>query len=212
MQVPVAPATAPPGGLKAEVVSTGVALTWDQLEVEDIEEPIASLYRVWRRGVGGSGRDVKVCEMAISVDPSGCIDKSMEWEKSYEYYMTVGTVVTQRHMEFDGESGAAVTVVVHDGFAPAVPGGVQAVAAGAGLKTFVDLTWVPDTDADLAGYNVYRREAVGGVTKLNDGVVAVPSYRDAQVAAGKKYFYAVTAVDLRGNESAKSDEGSESVP
>jgi fibronectin type 3 domain-containing protein len=66
-------------------------------------------------------------------------------------------------------------------------------------------------DADLAGYNVYRRED-GRLAKLNTEPVKVPSYHDEHVTAGKKYFYSVTAVDIRGNESARSDEASESVP
>jgi fibronectin type 3 domain-containing protein len=40
----------------------------------------------------------------------------------------------------------------------------------------------------------------------------MPAFRDAQVVSGKNYFYSVSAVDLRGNESARSEETSESVP
>jgi len=47
---------------------------------------------------------------------------------------------------------------------------------------------------------------------MNAELVKTPAYRDVQVAAGKKYFYAVSAVDVRGNESAQSEEASESVP
>jgi hypothetical protein len=32
------------------------------------------------------------------------------------------------------------------------------------------------------------------------------------VNSGKKFFYSVTAVDLRGNESGQSEETSETVP
>jgi fibronectin type 3 domain-containing protein len=42
--------------------------------------------------------------------------------------------------------------------------------------------------------------------------VTSPSFRDQQIAAGKRYFYSITAVDARGNESAKSSETSETVP
>ena len=38
-----------------------------------------------------------------------------------------------------------------------------------------------------------------------------PTYRDLVTAPGE-YTYAVTAVDLRGNESAKSVEASEKAP
>jgi len=72
--------------------------------------------------------------------------------------------------------------------------------------------WAPVTDADLAGYNVYRHEEGGQAVKINSELVKTPAFRDSNVAAGKKYFYSVSAVDLRGNESARSEEASESVP
>ena len=68
------------------------------------------------------------------------------------------------------------------------------------------------TDADLAGYNVYRREANSAPVKLNSEVVKSPSYRDSAVASGKTYYYSVSAADVRGNESSRSEEANETVP
>jgi len=68
------------------------------------------------------------------------------------------------------------------------------------------------TDADLGGYEVYRREEGTAAVKLNSEAVKTPAFRDLQVKAGKTYFYSVSAVDLRGNESARSEEASERVP
>jgi fibronectin type 3 domain-containing protein len=89
---------------------------------------------------------------------------------------------------------------------------VQAVYSGEGQKPFIDLIWAPVTDADLAGYNVYRREGNEPPAKLNTELVKTPAYRDNVVASGKNYFYSVSAVDVRGYESARSEETSESVP
>ncbi len=104
-------------------------------------------------------------------------------------------------------------VVAHDVFPPYVPGGLQAAYSGEGQKPFIDLIWAPVTNADLAGYNVYR---VGSKrvpqSKLNSEPVKSPSYRDNAVASGKTYTYSVSAVDVRGNESQRSEETSESVP
>ena len=76
----------------------------------------------------------------------------------------------------------------------------------------MDLIWSPDTDADLAGYNVYRREQGGEAAKLNSDLVKTPAYRDVTVQSGKTYFYSVSGIDVRGNESARSEETSETVP
>jgi fibronectin type 3 domain-containing protein len=76
----------------------------------------------------------------------------------------------------------------------------------------VDLIWAPATDADLAGYNLYRREGDSAPAKLNSELVRSPSYRDNAVASGKTYYYSASAVDVRGNESARSEEANETVP
>jgi hypothetical protein len=93
---------------------------------------------------------------------------------------------------------------------------LQAAYSGEGQKPFIDLIWAPVTNADLAGYSVYRAEtngaAVGQPVKLNSGLVQSPSYRDSAVTSGKTYSYSVSALDVRGNESQRSEATSESVP
>ena len=90
--------------------------------------------------------------------------------------------------------------------------GLQAVFSGVGQKPFIDLTWAPSTETDLAGYNVYRQEAGGEAARINRELVKTPSFRDETVMPGQKYFYTVSAVDLRGNESPHSEPASEFVP
>ncbi|MGH9532627.1 MAG: hypothetical protein ACRD2Q_09555, partial [Terriglobales bacterium] len=109
---------------------------------------------------------------------------------------------------------------------PAIPQNVQAVFAAA-AQGFIDLTWTPGADADLGGYNVYRRDPVaphrraasagdpgefGPSHKINAELVKAPAFRDVQIERGQSYLYSVSAVDLRGNESAKSGETRETVP
>jgi fibronectin type 3 domain-containing protein len=114
--------------------------------------------------------------------------------------------------QFEGDDTPAVRVFAHDVFPPAVPSGLQAVFSGAGQQSFIDLIWAPDTDADLSGYNVFRREAGAAALKINTELVKAPAFRDMNVAAGKSYFYSVSAVDVRGNQSSRSQEASETVP
>jgi fibronectin type 3 domain-containing protein len=105
-----------------------------------------------------------------------------------------------------------VKVFAHDVFPPAVPSGVQAVFSGVGQQPFVDVIWAPNTDADLAGYNIYRHEDGGEPRKINPALVTAPAFRDTNVVPGHSYFYSVSAVDVRGNESARSGEAGEAVP
>ena len=143
------------------------------------------------------------------------LDQTFEWEKRYDYRATVVTVVSapgRPEVEVEGDDTPATSVFAHDVFPPAVPTGLQAVFSGVGQAPFVDLVWSPDTEADLAGYNIFRREEGAPLAKLNSEPVKTPAFRDSNVQSGKKYSYSVSAVDERNNESAKSEETSEQVP
>jgi hypothetical protein len=174
--------------------------------------------RVFRTEQGSTAAPARIGPDALLPAIGGNLsveDHSFEWEKRYVYRLAVVTAVLragQPIAEVEGDDSGPVTVFAHDIFPPAVPSGVQAVYSGVAQKPFVDLTWAPNTDADLAGYNVYRREASGPPVKSNAELVKTPAYRDAEVAPAHHYAYAVTAVDLRGNESAKSTETTEAVP
>jgi len=115
-------------------------------------------------------------------------------------------------VQVEGDDTAPVRVVAHDVFPPSIPAGLQAVYSGEGQKPFIDLIWAPVANADLAGYNVYRSETNGRAIKLNAELVKSASYRDSAAAPGTTYIYSVSAVDVRGNESRRSEEASESVP
>ncbi len=86
-----------------------------------------------------------------------------------------------------------------DTTAPAAPAGLSAQAG-----TSVQLTWNANTEADLAGYRVYR--AMAGSTSFSQiGTPTTPGLNDANVTAGSSYTYRVTAVDKTGNESAPAN-------
>lgn len=77
----------------------------------------------------------------------------------------------------------------------------------------VDLSWAISGASDLAGYNVYRREAAGGSgARLNQQMVLAPAYRDTTVAPGIVYRYWVTMVNSAGQESAASEPVTARVP
>lgn len=144
------------------------------------------------------------------------LDHSFEWEKTYDYRATVVTLIAGENgtgQQVEGEDTPLVRVLAHDVFPPAVPAGVQAVFSGPGQKPFIDLVWTPNPEPDLAGYNVYRRDESGGeAVKLNSDLIKSPAFRDNEVAPSHKYVYSVSAVDVRGNESRRSEEATESVP
>lgn len=214
--VPAAPTLPPPANITAEVIAQGVRISWScEPSISAPRPPLQYRIRIYRR-LESSKAESRVGES----DGQDCskpelLDQGIEWEKNYFYRGTMVTVVSapgKPEAEVEGDDTAPVKVFTRDIFPPAVPAGLQAVFSGVGQAPFVDLVWAPDTDVDLAGYNVYRREQGSETAKINSEVVKAPAFRDTNVDSGKTYFYSVSAIDLRGNESARSDEVSEAVP
>ena len=92
-----------------------------------------------------------------------------------------------------------------DVFPPAAPAGLAAVPSEGGIS----LIWEPNTELDLGGYLVLRRET-GDATlrQLTDTPIGDARYRDATVQPGTRYTYSVVAVDTQlplPNVSAQSE-------
>jgi hypothetical protein len=221
VKVSASPALPPPEHFNARVGSDGVLLSWDCSPATNAEPnpALGHRLRIYRRQQGKQN-DTRVGDVNFAVcaqnQPSPqFLDQSFEWEKRYDYHATVVTVVSETgkpEAEVEGDDTPVIQVLAHDVFPPAAPAGLQAVFSGVGQAPFVDLVWSPSSEADLAGYNIYRREEGSESVKLNSEPVKAPAYRDTNVQSGKKYSYSVSAVDGRGNESARSEEASEQVP
>ena len=202
------------------LLAQGVVLTWANEPQATGVSAITSaavhyVYRVYRRQLGNPD-EILAGQIAAGSEPILTLtDSDIDWGKTYEYRAETLTVIARENkpeLQVDGDDTPEIKVFADDVFPPAVPAGLQAVASGPGQKTFVDLVWAPVTDVDLGGYNVYRHEEGAVPVKVNAAPVKTPAYRDASVVSGKSYLYSVSAVDVRGNESARSEEAGESVP
>ena len=231
VHVLLAPTLPPPANFHAAVTADGVEVSWECSPTQ-ARPDLQYLYRIYRRSADNG---VEVALADVQCPATTYNDRTAEWEKTYEYRITALTSVkldpgsvpcpADRKEEGTTESpGCSQTVSVEgddsppqkvfskDIFPPATPTGLQAVFSGPGQPAFIDLLWAPNTEADLAGYSVYRREGSSPLVKINSELVKTPAFRDSNVALGKTYWYSVSAVDQRGNESPGSEEASESVP
>jgi len=175
VQLPV-PVPAP---LKAEATATGVRLTWPAT---------GSNYRVFRKAPG----EEKLTVLAESQSPE-YLDATAQWDRTYEY--AVQALRDQAVSEFS----PPVSVTPKDVFPPAVPTGLTAIS-GVGA---IEVGWERNTEPDLRGYRLYRAPENGDFQRLGD-LLEIPTYSDKQIETGKRYRYAVTAIDQAGNESARS--------
>jgi len=230
VHVPLVPTLMPFADFAARITAQGVRLTWKCPENASARIPdVTYRFRIYRRPITDEKEtriaDLDAAACAIGTESgkgrnlpeaeSSFLDQTFEWQKTYSYHGTVVSVIKapgEPGMEIEGDDTPEVKVFANDVFPPAVPGGLQAVFSGPGQSPFVDLVWTPSTDADLAGYNVYRTEDGQPPIKLNSKLVPAPAFRDMQVQPGRTYFYSVSAVDAHGNESSRSEAASESVP
>ncbi len=86
--------------------------------------------------------------------------------------------------------------------APAAPTGLGATAGNMQIV----LSWDANSDSDLAGYNLYRRQNAGDYAKINSSLLTQTSYTDSGLTNGETYYYVVKAVDSEGLESEASNE------
>ena len=68
----------------------------------------------------------------------------------------------------------------------------------------MELVWTANTEADLAGYNVYRLDNQTA-QRMNNELLRTPIFRDTAAPPGVTLTYYVTAVDRSGNESKASE-------
>jgi hypothetical protein len=162
------------------------------------------------RAAPASGQDAP-----FRPDAGGTLDPTARRGESYTYTaQRVRRVRVEGHdLELRSVACAPVTVAMRDTFPPRPPVGVEAIAGALGGAMGIDLSWVPNTEEDLAGYLVYRQEvsAVEAVL-LTPAPVPQPAFRDAGAVAGHSYRYMVVAVDTAGNRSAPSAAATEEMP
>jgi fibronectin type 3 domain-containing protein len=170
----VIPTLQPPSNVVATSDRQGVRLGW---------AGEGEKWRVTRLG------DQKVTE----VEHPEFVDTEAAFGKEYQYQVVALLKTAQ------SEPSAVVTITPKDEFAPAAPAGLTALA---GINS-VEISWDRNTEEDLKGYKIYRALEAGPLEVIAP-LIEEPAYSDKTVMPGKKYRYAVSAIDQTGNESEKS--------
>ncbi|MBI2818007.1 MAG: hypothetical protein HYX72_13820 [Acidobacteria bacterium] len=194
--VQVADLPEPPAQLHATVMEKAIRLEWKAAESSAMGGPApqATSYQIFRADADSPNQ----AQQIGTADTPIFEDSSFEFAHKYIYSVCAFSKA--------GESVAvtpaslSVEVDAVDVFPPAAPRNVRAIA----VPGAVDLSWSPNEEPDLGGYNVYRNSGAE-FTKLNSEPLAIPVWRDAKAAAGMRYAYVVRAVDKNGNESVPSE-------
>ena len=126
-------------------------------------------------------------------------------QNGQKYFYTVQSLLVHGDELVSGGVSEEVATMPVDMTPPLSPTGVTAIWTGSGVKIF----WDKNSDVDIGGYRVYRRDADKDSYELLGSVdPAYIIFVDSQAKENKRYYWAVTAVDQAGsvNESDKSRE------
>jgi hypothetical protein len=197
----------PPGNLTSEYIGPHeVSLSWQP----PASESGIGIYQVYR----GLTPDFAIGEATHVIDTTEtAFSELMDPAHPVYYYK----IVAWNSIYGGKRSPSAQTSVRSDNVPPGKPSDLSGSAATAGLVT---LNWTPPQEAGdgerAAGYKVYRSEVAPqfGQTPLalideqtpgftNDPLVTM-QWKDKGVTTGTNYYYAVSAYDDDGNESALS--------
>ena len=141
---------------------------------------------------------------AVGAQP-GLLDPGVVLQSTYAYTaQRIRTVSLGGHtLELRSDPSASVTFIDRYIFPPGAPQALQAVSVELpDTAPSIDLSWDPNPEADLLGYNVYRADTPAGPwQRLNPEPLPGPAFRDLTAQPGHTFFYRVTALDRSRNES-----------
>lgn len=187
-----------PMGLKAVDNKNSVLLLWNISPEID-----AAYYNVYR-SESLKADFIKINKTPVSVDKPKYIDR--EITGGNVYYYTVSAV--DRSGNESKQSGPA-SIIPKDTTPPSPIEGITAKVAEKERK--VILSWKASNAKDLKGYYIYRgtdKTKLARIVGKPLNLKGKPEYIDAGyknkgLQPGASLFYAVTAIDISGNESSR---------
>jgi hypothetical protein len=192
------PPPPPPGNLQAELSEKAIRLVWEAPPPQAQE--ISVLFNVYRSEHEGFFLDPPRNSQPLAQP----VFEETDFVFGKDYFYSVRSVAVSGKASRESEGSASLKVSPKDVYAPVAPTGFAVSAEGAVIKLY----WFPNSEADLAGYRIYRSESESeGFVELARAGPAESSYVDGTVKAGVKYYYTVTAVD--GTEPPNESERSE---
>ena len=195
-----------------EVTEAGINLTWQPPAANiDGSIPVNLLgYNVYR--LDPQNPEVSPNPQNTNlIEGTQFLDKNFKFGDNYRYVVRSVSLGTEG-AQVESLNSNAVSISPRDTFAPAVPEPLTLAPAAGRISGF----FPANTEADLAGYNIYRSTDPNlpkdKWNKLNSALLTKTTFVDDKVESGKTYYYYVTAVDQTGNESGASGMKSETVP
>jgi hypothetical protein len=188
----------PPTDVKAALFPDKIEISWDPpLKNRDQSTPPhVEGYNIYRSQ--GEEEPRRLIDSLIKEEKYE--DKNFVFGQTYRYFVRASATDTPPYLE--SEDSEAAEILTEDTFPPQPPKGLISVAG----QDFLAISWDASPEDDLEGYRVWRQEeGVEEFRLLTPDPIKEAAYNDRAVERGKRYTYAVTALDTAGNESPKSE-------
>jgi hypothetical protein len=184
----------PPTGLLVEGARDGyIFIGWLKNRETDL-----SAYAVHRAESGDPARFITI----DTITANYYFDEQRSYDTTYFYFVTAIDESGNESVPSDTVSARARNV-----YEPDAPDNFQVNGYNDGVKRLLRLSWSPVDEADLALYRIYRSDSP--IDKAEAALLMMEIdaafFDDITVTqTGRRYYYAVTAVDRGGLESALS--------
>lgn len=188
-----------PSGLGFDLSQNAITLRWTAPTANiDGSGAGSTAYNVYRRGKG------EAFDQPLNSTPlteTRFADTRFTFGAEYEY--AVRTVSFYRGEAIESVNSDLLALKPVDTFPPASPINLS----GASAAGIVNLFFPASPEKDIRGYFIYRTDTdgTGEVIRLTPSPVSQTTFQDRRGETGKTYRYQVSAVDVFGNESGKSD-------
>jgi predicted small lipoprotein YifL len=180
-----------------------IKLKWSKPESNLSDKKIANIsgYNVYRKVITAEDTDKKADFAQLNkstVLREYYEDNDTGIDGDYYYYVTTTSSAT---VESDPSKIASIKIT--DIFPPEAPQNLVAFKH----KDHLFLTWERITERDLSHYKIYRKSSRSGADDFQTIAEKVDDnyFKDTKIAKETTYSYYVTAVDVKGNESKKSN-------
>jgi len=183
----------------AVVFEEHIKITWEESEKSTNEStiPIVKGYNIYRSE--GRGRMSRINPKVIK--ETAFIDKKFEF--GFTYFYMIRTTISDSAPFYESDDSEIIEILAKDVFPPDAPVGLIAIAG----EDYIALSWDANSEKDLAGYRIWRKkEEEHKYILLTPDPVKENVYNDIVVEKNIRYCYAITALDVCGNESNKSKE------
>ena len=194
----------PPEGVAATVFPDRIEVKWipPQKNRDQSTPPNLEGYNIYRAEEEGESQRLN----AELIETEKYDDENFVFDRTYKYFVRASANASSPFLESDNSE--EIEILPKDTFAPDRPKGLISVAG----QDVLSITWDANTENDLDGYKVWRREeGTAEVQLLTPDLIKENAYNDRSVKKGTAYIYFVTALDRSGNESPRSESISDKI-